>query len=932
MASFLCCASEGGGTRTAAEEPTSAVVVDSDAQPADKQKGGSSSNNVRQIQHQPYRPDIDGLRCVCVMMVLVYHLSNGTLLAGGFTGVDIFFVISGYVVTGSLLHDQDGQRPLGELLLRFYARRCKRLTPTLVTVMSIAAILYSMACDISELKLAHEYFLTGMYGLVGAANIYLATKKVDYFDEGGGPLGNPFLHLWSLGVEEQFYLLWPLGLYFLVGNGGLTRVSTRWPALAATVGVGVAVSAGLEYGMRWSPTLVFYSFPTRAWQLLAGALTFFLIATVPANQNAQTLLSTIQPWLQLPSLALLTVSAVINLPEAAGELARGILPVAAGVCFIAAGAPLPATSERDVEGTAAHGGWMSRLRRLASLNALLGLSVPRYIGRISYPLYLWHWPAIVIWKACFGFLKTDPLPLWPHSLCVLFISMLLASATFHTVEAGARAWRTKRSLAVIAAALVGVALAVGELLLLDGPLGSNLFVRGKRYGVESLAALPVLPEACKGTPKTLSWLDSLPDSFADDPGRCTDARYLHGGSFAECTFSPDTEEFGFMFQEIDPLNATDAQKDAIAACLARPTPQASDRPRIMLLGDSHSDAMAYGVYQASCANYDFGHFGCISAQSHSGHSGCSQIFSGIALEVLGNIIRPNDLLVLALHTEYWNISEFQWLAPFSRDHGASSVFLGDHPDFSPDPAGGVCDVLSPSDARFSTSCCNAKADSTLEMEPWEASFAELADEYPSHFYHFSYWRRFCGGDPNYDADPRCGADQCSPFVPSSGLRLIDNHHLSYLGSMYLGRQLHEFLAACRLVPAAEASATAGTPPPPLQLPKGNASSQSLPSPSPSRSTWTSGLHILDGMPPYGRGFRQPRQPPGKMALLSAHGMVRTAAAIHGSSRPLPPAAVNESRQAEAVHRTRNAARQKQHTTRPGTRELQPTMDQPYRML
>ena len=113
---------------------------------------------------------------------------------------------------------------------------------------------------------------------------------------------------------------------------------------------------------------------------------------------------------------------------------------------------MPATSERDVEGTAAHGGWMSRLRRLASLNALLGLSVPRYIGRISYPLYLWHWPAIVIWKACFGFLKTDPLPLWPHSLCVLFISMLLASATFHTVEAGARAWRTKRSLAVIAAA------------------------------------------------------------------------------------------------------------------------------------------------------------------------------------------------------------------------------------------------------------------------------------------------------------------------------------------------------------------------------------------------------------------------------------------------------------------------------------------------
>ena len=443
---------------------------------------------------------------------------------------------------------------------------------------------------------------------------------------------------------------------------------------------------------------------------------------------------------------------------------------------------------------------------------------------------------------------------------------------------------------------------------------------GKRYGDESVAALPVLPEACKGTPKTLRWLDSLHDSFADEPGRCTDARYLQGGSdFADCTFSPDAGE---LHRDIDPLNPTEAQKDAITACLAPPTPQASDRPRIMLLGDSHSDAMSYGVYQASCANYDFGHFGCI----HCGTSDGS-MFDDVALEVLSKIIRPNDLLVLALHTRTHALSEFQWLAPFARDHGASLVFLGDHPDFSSDPAG-VCDVLSPSDARFSTSCCNAKADSTLEMEPWEASFAKLADEYPRNFYHFSYWRRFCGGDPNYDADPRCGADQCSPFVPSSGLRLEDEHHLSYLGSVYLGRQLHEFLAACRLVPAAEASAAAGTPPPPLQLPKGNASSQPLPPPSPPRSTWTSGLHILDGMPPYGRGFRQPRQPPGKMALLSADGMVRTAAAIHGSSRPLPPAAVNESRQTEAVHRTRNAARQKQHTTRPGTRELQPTMDPP----
>ena len=621
-------------------EPTTVeapVITDSDATKG--QKGGSSSDGV-QI-HQPYRPDIDGLRCVCVLMVLAYHLSNGTFLAGGFTGVDVFFVISGYVVTGSLLHDQDGQRTLGELLLRFYARRCKRLTPTLVTVVIIAAVVYSMVLDVDQVLLAHEYFMTGMFGLVGGANVCLSTKEVDYFDDGDGALGNPFLHLWSLGVEEQFYLLWPLGLHFLGRLAGTTRVAARWPALAVTLAVAVAVSAGLEFGLHWVMSLLFYSLITRAWQLLVGALTYFLTAALSASQTAQALLGRIQPLLQLLSTALLAASALVDLPGSAGELVRGILPVAAGVCFIVAGAPVLSSPERGGES----GSWKATLCRFASLNALLGLSVPRYLGRISYPLYLWHWPVIVIWKAHFGLLSTEPLPLWPHGLLIFICSVLLASATFHTVEAGARAWRTKQSLVVIAAALAGIALAEGVLVLLDGPLGPRLFL-GARSSVDDLSSLPVLPEVCKlGERHSTSWLGELPTSFKDASGRCADSQYLGNGlaggkGMQECVFCGGRTRCGLSGREnIDPQNATTAQLDKIASCLARQPEGAPDRPRVMLIGDSHANAMVFGVYRAACTNYDFGHFGCIDCDWNA--------TTKLLVKVLGTIVRRYDMVVFA---------------------------------------------------------------------------------------------------------------------------------------------------------------------------------------------------------------------------------------------------------------------------------------------
>lgn len=161
-----------------------------------------------------YRPDVDGLRAVAVLGVVVYHMSPSAL-PGGFFGVDIFFVISGYVVTGSLLSNTE--TTMSAYIAGFYARRVKRLTPALVLMVAVMAFLLRLLVESppghtaawlpEDMKVAPPfdgYFLSGQLSLVGLANLYYATLKVSYFSQGTRSLEyNPFTHCWSLGVEEQ---------------------------------------------------------------------------------------------------------------------------------------------------------------------------------------------------------------------------------------------------------------------------------------------------------------------------------------------------------------------------------------------------------------------------------------------------------------------------------------------------------------------------------------------------------------------------------------------------------------------------------------------------------------------------------------------------------------------------------------------------------
>lgn len=327
---------------------------------------------------------IDGLRALAVLAVIAFHIEP-TWLPGGFTGVDMFFVISGFVISQALA--SRGAQPMARLLLDFYRRRALRLLPALLLMLLATFVL--AALFIPRAWRNEQFDQTGWAALVGLSNIVLAGQYDDYFSPGAEL--NPFLHTWTLGVEEQFYLIFPL--LFLAWLRGRER---GWWARALLPALTVLSVLWAGWQAQAAPTAAFYLLPSRFWELAAGALLYQWTRARPAGRHANLIAAA--------GLALLVAGVWIaaHLPmPVPGVLATvvGTVLLLAGVCRQAAG----------------------------GIARVLGWSPLVYLGRLSYALYLWHWPLLVLLRWTYGL---QGAALWLYPVLLLAVS----AGSYHLVE------------------------------------------------------------------------------------------------------------------------------------------------------------------------------------------------------------------------------------------------------------------------------------------------------------------------------------------------------------------------------------------------------------------------------------------------------------------------------------------------------------------
>jgi peptidoglycan/LPS O-acetylase OafA/YrhL len=343
------------------------------------------------LRRTRYRADIDGLRALAVLAVIAFH-GFPQAVSGGFVGVDVFFVISGYLVSGLILGEINKG---GFSFIDFYRRRILRIFPALSVVLAAVAIAGFLLMFPSEYKALGDYISAGAWFV---SNIE-SERKVGYFDGLGS--AKPLLHLWSLAVEEQFYIIWPLLLSFAT----LRRSTAQY----VIIGVGVMSFAINVLGVSSHPIGTFYLLPSRLWELALGGVIAHREIFHPKQQY----------------LALSSRNRLVTILRD-GVSWLGLAAIAASVLLIGPTARFPGfIALLPTCGTAA-----LIIGRESILNRRI-LSNPRlvWIGLISYPLYLWHWPILSFLRI----VVADSLD--AHTiLSALVVSFILSWLTYRWVE------------------------------------------------------------------------------------------------------------------------------------------------------------------------------------------------------------------------------------------------------------------------------------------------------------------------------------------------------------------------------------------------------------------------------------------------------------------------------------------------------------------
>ena len=392
-----------------------------------------TSGNVQAHPAVSYRADIDGLRAIAVIAVIGFH-GAAARVPGGFVGVDVFFVISGFLISSIIIRGLD-QNNLS--LAEFYARRVRRIFPALAVVL------------LTTLALGWFFFEPREYAALGkhvvAAGVFVSNvvlwRESGYFDTDSAL--KPLLHLWSLGVEEQFYLLWPL---LLVATRRVTQ--KIWP----TVAIICVVSFGFNlWQVRTDPSGAFYLPFSRFWELLAGAALACLklrrttwLDGMLSSESAATLVLRVREVMAFAGLVLIGTACLVFGADDAFPAWRALVPVSGAALVIAAG-------DRA---------WVNRV--LLSHKALVA------VGVISYPLYLWHWPLLVFARSTSAFSAAPRLTV----LAAIAVAFACSVLTYRMLEIPVRRnfRRARSGLVVQLSSAITAIVAMGLVVSVSGGL------------------------------------------------------------------------------------------------------------------------------------------------------------------------------------------------------------------------------------------------------------------------------------------------------------------------------------------------------------------------------------------------------------------------------------------------------------------------------
>jgi peptidoglycan/LPS O-acetylase OafA/YrhL len=437
-----------------------------------------------------YRADIDGLRAVAIIPVVLYHAGLG--FHGGFVGVDIFFVISGYLLSSIVIQEMGEKR---FSFLRFYERRFRRLAPAFMFTLAATYLAFSAVMLPEDLEALGRSALGAIYFY---ANFHFY-NTIDYFSQSADLM--PLLHMWSLAIEEQFYALLPISLLIALW---------LFPRLWLPVLIGLALLASFALCIHYTNTYrpyAFYMPHTRAWELLAGTL----LAALPKLHGSERGAN----W--LGGAALLSIVVVVFAYDERDAFPGWL-----------AGAPVLATAALIYCGAVAPRAWPARLLALRPLV---------FIGKISYSLYLWHWPVIVFTR----YADLAPDSLLTKLVCVL-ISVVLATLSWALVEQPVRRRKVFASLGAV-------------------------------YAGAGISAVAMSMMAA-----VIIWREGLPGRLPDEFLGLLNHAQIETSHDADCPF-PNRQ----AAREAEP-------------CLRGAPDQA---PSFFLVGDSHAKALSPGLFAAA---------------------------------------------------------------------------------------------------------------------------------------------------------------------------------------------------------------------------------------------------------------------------------------------------------------------------------------------